>query len=322
MRSLLIVSAGLVLTTGGAAEAQRTASRPGASYDVPGRTIRTPSAPNRQAQPPAHPATHPSTMHVPSAPASGQAGPVRTQRWGSKIGGRWWAGANAPGGWSGYRRPHTGWAVPPYWNAPRFYVGDWSSYGLARPLPGYNWVRYYDDAVLIDSRGSVFDSVDGVDWDRNGSSGYVDYADGLPQDDRVYAGRDDDVRPGAGYDAPGDRQGYDARPDPGYAADRRHQSWQRDLPPPPPPPPPPTASVGYDAGYAPGPAYDRPAGGTWVSPDGTTTVTTTSGGYYPGGATTVVVQSAPVVTTTTTTEYYDDVVTYPTKRTGRKRRAR
>ena len=89
-------------------------------------------------------------------------------RWGSKIGGRWWGGANAPGGWAGYRRPHRGWAVPGYWNAPRFYVGDWSNYGLAQPPQGYNWARYYDDAVLIDARGSVYDTTSDIDWDRAG----------------------------------------------------------------------------------------------------------------------------------------------------------
>lgn len=318
MRTLLIASAGLVLTASGAADAQRTAGRPGASYDVPGRTMQAPMAnPKRPGPITARPLDVNATLSTPSV----QTGPNQTARWGSKVGGRWWAGANAPGGWGGYRRPYSGWAVPPYWNAPRFHVDDWSTYGLARPLPGYTWVRYYDDAVLINARGSVFDSVAGVDWDRDGGSGYIDqYVDALPQDDRVFAGRDDRRQPGAAYDAPEYRRGPEPRGETaaiGYATDTRRGAWRRDLP-----PPPPMASVGYGADYPPPPEYGRAGGGTWTSPDGNTTVTTTTSGgnYYPGGSTTVTVQSAPVVTTTTTTEYYDDSATYrPTKR---RRRAR
>ncbi len=79
--------------------------------------------------------------------------------------------------------------MPSYWNAPRFYVGDWSTYGLAQPPYGYNWARYYDDAVLIDSRGSVYDTATGIEWDRADAAGYAaisprDYA----ANDSVYAG--------------------------------------------------------------------------------------------------------------------------------------
>lgn len=134
-------------------------------------------------------------------------------RWGSKIGGRWWGGSNAPGGWSSYRRPYRGWTVPSYWVAPRFYVNDWSGYGLSQPSYGYNWVRYYDDAVLVDNRGSVQDSVSGIDWDQyddgyytgdtqvydGGNGGYVQQQPYAPQ---TY------VQPGAGYAPP---RGYEDR---------------------------------------------------------------------------------------------------------------
>ena len=199
MRSLLIASAGLALATGGAADAQG----PGARYGVPGTVMQAPMArPNR----PGPIAARPPRIQAPSRQIGSH-----HPRWGSKIGGRWWGGANAPGGWAGYRRPHRGWAVPSYWNAPRFYVGDWSRYGLAQPPYGYNWARYYDDAVLIDSRGSVYDTTGGIDWDRyddggdNGSSGRygADYA----QNDTVYAGPDE-----RGYAAPGHgTRDYDAR---------------------------------------------------------------------------------------------------------------
>jgi hypothetical protein len=95
--------------------------------------------------------------------------------------------------------------VPAYWNAPRFYVGDWSNYGLAQPPQGYNWARYYDDAVLIDARGSVYDTTSNIDWDRAGGGGYV------AADPRAYA-RNDNV-----YASPSDRgyvQPYADRPAP------------------------------------------------------------------------------------------------------------
>lgn len=98
-------------------------------------------------------------------------------RWGGRTQGRWYAGVDAPGGWSAYRRPARGWQLPSYWSAPGFSVYDYASYGLGQPSPGYGWTRYYDDALLIDDAGRVSDSVSGIDWD-GGSGGYDgdDYA--------------------------------------------------------------------------------------------------------------------------------------------------
>ncbi len=177
MRSLLIASAGLALVGGGTAAAQQ---RAGASYGAPGAVMQAPMADPRRPGPIA--ATPPVVR------TSTHALPHRQPRWGSKIGGRWWGGANAPGGWAGYRRPHRGWAVPSYWTTPRFAVGDWSTYGLPQPPQGYGWARYYDDAVLIDPRGSVYDTVGDIDWDRADTVGYAavsprDYA----ANDSVYA---------------------------------------------------------------------------------------------------------------------------------------
>ena len=117
-------------------------------------------------------------------------------RWGGAIGGRWHAGVHAPGGWNAYRRPWRGWTLPRYWIAPSFFIGDFASYGLARPPLGYHWSRYYDDAVLIDDSGRVWDSVSGIEWD--GDDGYSDY--GYAEDEP--AGRDygaDYPPPGPGY---------------------------------------------------------------------------------------------------------------------------
>ena len=155
MRTLVIASAAVTLMAGGDAAAQRVVGHgPGVS------------------------------PHVDVHPAQGAYRPAPVvhgrSHWGSTVGGRWWGGANAPGGWNAYRRPYRGWALPTYWNSPRFYIGDWSAYGLGRPPGGYNWVRYYDDAVLVDGHGSVYDTSEGIDWDRD-ADGY----DGV--DTRVYA---------------------------------------------------------------------------------------------------------------------------------------
>ena len=318
MRTVMMATAGLMLAAvAGDAAAQQ---RAGASYPVPGRGAVAPVSGRAGVSPVVRPAT--------PSPARSVSAEPRRARWGSKIGGRWWGGANAPGGWNAYRRPDRGWALPAYWTAPRFAIGDWSGYGLTPPPSGYGWTRYYDEAVLIDGRGVVQDSRPGLDWDRY---------DRTDADDRVYAG--------PGFDA----QGFDGRADARVYAGRGTVDRDRSLgrriggggagqavaaprqyaPPPTP------------QGYATEPVVVAPvvvapprrtivparrAGGTWVSPDGLTTITTTGGaavtagtsypgGPYPGGSTTVVtVQPQPVTTTTTTTTEY---VTYPAPRRRR-----
>ncbi|MEG8021744.1 RcnB family protein [Sphingomonas aerolata] len=264
MRMKVIVGLTLIMSVAGTtAEAQRRpdgASRPGATYSVPAR----------------------SAVSVSPEPAASS-----DARRGSSVDGGWSAGANAPGGWSGYRRPYRGWALPAYWVAPRFGIVDWRAYGLVPPPPGYRWTRYFDDAVLIDARGSIFDTRAGVEWD--GAVG----GDAAPRYDvQSFDGRADDRVYARRQPRPVTRRTYvttrvEAAPDFAGAA-------YRDQPLP--------------------PVQQR--GGTWVSPDGMTTVTTTGGGYpgsdaYAGdGTTTVTVQSVPVTTTTTTTEYLTEPVTY------------
>ncbi|MCP3731818.1 RcnB family protein [Sphingomonas sp. MG17] len=125
-------------------------------------------------------------------------------RWGEKYKGRWQGGWKAPGGWGAYKRPVRGWTLPSYWFSGGFWISDWTSWGLSSPPYGYNWVRYYDDAVLVDQYGRVWDSVSGVDWDRG---------DGYYDDGGEYAEEDDGY--GAGYDAPGYADA--PPPPPGYA---------------------------------------------------------------------------------------------------------
>ena len=87
-----------------------------------------------------------------------------------------------------YHRLQRGWHLPQYWWAPRYEVRDWNMYRLPRPAQDGRWVRYYEDALLIDSHGTILDSRYDVDWDRHGESwGYDDR--GVPSyiDDPMYA---------------------------------------------------------------------------------------------------------------------------------------
>ena len=192
-------------------------------------------------------------------------------RWGGSFGGHWSGGMNAPGGWNAYRRPSRGYRLPSYWVSPNFYIGDFGGYGLYAPPQGYGWQRYYDDAVLVDSRGRVRDSVYGLDWDGGyGGDGYGGYAE-------------------SGY-----AQGGYASGDYGYAergADGQGTAYgqqYRTLPP--------VSQQGNVTTYSTGGGY---AGGGYSS----------GGYYYPGATTTVVtIQGAPSVTTTTT-EYIEETRT-------------
>jgi Ni/Co efflux regulator RcnB len=75
------------------------------------------------------------------------------------------------------------------WWGPQFVVRNWQGYGFPQPFGGGRWIRYYDDALLIDRQGRVHDSRYGYDWDR--------YGDRWGQDERgvpVYVG-DGDYEP-------------------------------------------------------------------------------------------------------------------------------
>ena len=69
-----------------------------------------------------------------------------------------------PAGAPAYIRPFRGYVLPRVWLTPSYFVTNWQQYNLARPAQGYGWSRYYDDAVLTDSNGRVFDTVQGVNW--------------------------------------------------------------------------------------------------------------------------------------------------------------
>lgn len=90
----------------------------------------------------------------------------------------------------GYRNVRRGGFVPGYWLGPRYGVGNFGAYGFYAPPRGHRWVRYYDDALLVDGRGYVHDGRYQVEWDRYGERWGRD-GRGIP----VYVG-EGDYRPG------------------------------------------------------------------------------------------------------------------------------
>jgi Ni/Co efflux regulator RcnB len=54
-----------------------------------------------------------------------------------------------PPGWYQHRWVY-GEMLPRAFFAPEFFIGDFGAYGLIAPWDGYEWVRYGDDALLID----------------------------------------------------------------------------------------------------------------------------------------------------------------------------
>jgi Ni/Co efflux regulator RcnB len=88
------------------------------------------------------------------------------------------------------RRIGSGQFLPGFWMGPQFEVRNWQMYGFQQPMPGYRWVRYYDDAYMVDGRGRVREGRHGLDWDRYGDRGWGYDDNGVP----VYVG-DGDYRP-------------------------------------------------------------------------------------------------------------------------------
>ena len=122
-----------------------------------------------------------------------------------------------------FKRIDRGGFVSSFFWGGQFNVGNWGDYGFYAPRDGSRWIRYYDDALLIDSHGRVLDGRYGVDWDRYG--GEWDYEGEAPYR-RDYADRG--PPPGYDYDGPPPRD--DVGPPPGY----RHGPPPHGYPPPPP----------------------------------------------------------------------------------------
>jgi hypothetical protein len=67
-----------------------------------------------------------------------------------------------PHGWE-YRRWAVGAVLPPLFLAPAYFYADWATLGLDPPQPGFQWVRYGPDLLLVNvTTGAVVDTVYGV----------------------------------------------------------------------------------------------------------------------------------------------------------------
>ena len=269
MRSLMIAAVVATLALGGAtaADAQRIESRGQRPMPLP-----APKPVPPQGQP--MPAPNPGSWNGGQWQGGNNGNWQRNgrSRWGSRIGGFWWAGVRAPGGWNGYARIKRGKRLPGYWVSPNYIINDWQVYGLGAPPAGYYWSRYYNDAVLIDGSGTVYDTIGSVDWDR--------YQGGYAYDADSAGGSNYADYPPAGYPAPSRGPGYGAPyPAPGYGNSTSSTTTYTY-----------TTNGGYGRGGYPGGPPPRIAYGE---------------SYYvaPGSVVTVTMPGAVTTTTTTTTEY-------------------
>jgi len=277
-----------------AAPAVAQVGAPGAGYRGPGRVSVNPQRPN---------------IPQPRMQQGGRPHIQQGNRWGGNINGRWSGGMRAPGGWSNYRRPSRGYQLDRYWMSSNFQIPDYYSYGLGAPANGYFWVRYYDDAVMVDSYGRVRDSVSDVQWggasaSASASGGYA--AASAAGGGGGYQGQIGRVEPNDDYyqdDGYAQDEGYAEEPIPypytqgGYATpvaggppaaqcrDRCRQGG------------------GYGASYGAnyGTSYGSQSSQSYSGGQGYSSGYT-GGGYYGGGSTTTVTITYPAITTTTVTE--------------------
>jgi hypothetical protein len=69
-----------------------------------------------------------------------------------------------PFGW-GYQQYQIGWRLWPSYYSSRYWINDPWQYRLPYAPPGYVWVRYWDDALLVDTwSGEVVDSIPNFFW--------------------------------------------------------------------------------------------------------------------------------------------------------------
>lgn len=69
-----------------------------------------------------------------------------------------------PFGWN-YQRFQIGWRLYPDYYSSRYWINDPWQYRLPYAPPGLQWIRYYDDALLVDTwSGQVVDSIPNFFW--------------------------------------------------------------------------------------------------------------------------------------------------------------
>lgn len=76
-----------------------------------------------------------------------------------------------------YRQPRYGYMLPRHWVSAPYFIPNYSLYRLPRPAAGFGWSRYYDDAVLTDRYGRVYDWRGNVNWRRDPRWASEDYSD-------------------------------------------------------------------------------------------------------------------------------------------------
>jgi Ni/Co efflux regulator RcnB len=67
-----------------------------------------------------------------------------------------------PNGWA-YRRWAAGMVLPPLFLTSAYFYADWATLGVPEPQPGFQWVRYGPDLILVNvATGQVVDTVYGA----------------------------------------------------------------------------------------------------------------------------------------------------------------
>jgi Ni/Co efflux regulator RcnB len=271
--SLTLLAASTLLIAGTAVAQPGPGPRPGATWQGGGMTgggmqMRGPNmqmrGPNMQ-------------MRGPNMQMHGNmgGGNFRMHRWGPR-----------PGPNFRHSRLRRGGFINSFWFAPQFFIGDWQSYGFYAPGADQRWVRYYDDAYLVDDNGRVIDTRYGVRWDRYG--GDWDYQDGIPGWRGEWRDYDDSYAEGYGEEEYGEGEDYaDMREDMrgGYREDRR--GGHGPMMPPPGYGPPPPGGGGYSRVYGGYGGY-----GMYAYPIVIETITTTGGGGFYEEVTEEIVQTA------------------------------
>jgi len=206
-----------------------------------------------------------------------------------------------------------GFAFGGFFHQPQFHVQNWQLYGFIQPQAHQRWVRYYDDAYLVDRRGYIFDHRARVEWDRYGEKWARDQR-GIP----YYVGRGDYHPDGRDYEyvdaerrwgGNWDYSGYGStcgRPQPcGASYDQRgHDRYERrdyshD------------ARTGYDRRYAPPPPPVATACGTHYACGTSSGAYGYSGygsGYGCGSGCGTVIVTETTVTPGEVVEVYEEVV--------------
>lgn len=246
--SLSLLTAGLALTATGALAADGPGGPPpgpppGTTWHGPPPGAGMPHGPNVMIR-----RTGPGPMRPGGPGPMGPGGPGPMMHGGGGMHG----GMNFP------HRMRRGTVIPPFFFGSQFYLGDWQTYGFSDPGPDGRWIRYYDDAYLIDGGGRVLDERYGVQWDNYGEE-WGDH-DGIP----AYRG---DWREGG--------EGGEDYAEEEYREEHRgarggHQGGGYGGPGHGPPPP------GYGNGAAYGGYYGY---GAYAYPIVIETITTTGGGY-------------------------------------------